>query len=771
MTQGDHIKVKMTGYPTSTTGEVLSIIDTTSGQGSNLTMFNTAQGYPINPAYSQSNYEASMQWTPGGEYPVSFAFETGHAGNPTFPANNSYGGCSGGPVSTPTNPGAPCPSYDPGSWANDTLTPWQIAPPTFFNAGGTFRPVQVAFTQPEGGMPLVDQTSNGVCSGIEGSAWCSYPYYSYYCASHTFEFGAVDYTGAASDFGKWRQFSPVQETMSFGGTFFAPTNFSIPGCAGTTATVSVGPSTSGSGSVYFLSTDYPSLGYVSGLLHGTYSLNAMPASGKWFSHWVTSGGASVATSTSPYTSLVLTGSGGVRAVFTTHPALTSITFSDFGKGSIGLDPDFLWTGTDAALATLSNGQSFSLPPGIYSIQAYPKPGWNFSYWTWGGGVTVTAKEFPYTQLVVDGRAASSSVGAWYTKTTTNGTIYLYTIGVGSTSFGSLTVANSNPLGYNLGVATMPAGTYPVTLTPGAGVLSWQILYGPPLIISNNSVKTFANLENGTGVLEVIYTSGAQVTFHVNPGSGGTIYAQGATGFTPVRSGSTETLPLGTYGFVATAAPGYAFNGWSTKSPGAISFSASTPDTFATVIGNGSITANFLRTTTTSDLTIKVGPSLKAGTVTYNLGSTYGGGTTLRKTTAGDYVVTANPSARWAFAGWSTSGAASMVGPSSSAMSVVALSSGSGTITATFVPIEVPLSFTVWNPVGPAPSHGTLTVNGITLHSGDTVWLRPGTYSVTLTSPARLAAWSADGGLSVVSSTSTTATLTLGGGGTIEAVLT
>lgn len=771
MTQGDHITVTMTGWANSATGELLSVVDHTSGQMATITMYNYAQGYPINPSYSMSNTEASMQWTPGGEFPVSFAFETGHAGNPTFPANNSYGGCSGGSHSTPQDPGAPCPSYDPGSWANDTLTPWHWQIPTFFNAHATSHPVQVSFTQPEGGISLVDQTSNGVCSGVEGSAWCSYPFYSYYCGSHTFEFGGVDYPGVASDFGKWHQFDSIANTLTFGGSFFPPTNFSIPSCSSASATVSVGPSVAGTGSVYFLSAADAAVTTVSGLLHGTYSLNAIPASGMGFAHWTVTGGAGVGIATSPYTTLHLTGSGTVRAVFTAHPAKTVVKFNDFGSGTVGLDPNFLWLGNDTGLATLSNGAIYSLAPGIYSIQAYPAPGWNFSYWSAGGGVTVAAPQFPYTQLIVTGKSASAAVGAWYTKSVDNATIYLYVIGVGSASFGSVGVTNANPFGYNLGVGAMPVGTYPLNITPGAGVLNWQILYGSPLIISNNSVRTFGNIENGSAVLEVLFTSGAQVTYHTTPAKGGAIYAQGPTGLTAVGKGSTVSLPLGTYAYAASAAAGYAFAGWSTSTPRSISFSGTTtPWTYASVFGNGSITANFLKTGTTANLTFRVGSSPGAGTIGYDVSATYGNGTVLTRTTAGSFVVIANPATGWTFAGWRTMGSVALTGSSGASTTTVSLFSGSATLWADFVPTLVPLSFVVWNPTGTTPVHGVLHVNGGALHTGDTMWLTAGTYTVTLTSPRPLTMWSADGGIVITASNATAATLTVTTGGTLEAVL-
>jgi hypothetical protein len=769
MTQGDNIGVTMTGYSTSTTGEQLSIIDKTTGFGSNLTLYNSAQGYPLNPSYSQSNTEASMQWTPGGEYPVSFAFETGHAGNPSWPANNSYGGCSGGPKSTPTDPGAPCPSYDPGQWANDTLTPWKIAAPTFFNAHATAHPAQVAFTQPEGGIPLVDQTSNGVCNGIEGSAWCSYPFYSYYCSSHLFEFGAVDYTGVTADFGKWHQFDSNLQTLSSGGGFYPPTNFSIPSCSSSSASLGITSSPAGGGSVFFLSSAYASASTVTGLLRGTYSLNALHATGMYFSHWNVTGGALVGLSTSPYTTLTLTGSGTIRAVFTSHPTRTIVTFRDIGNGSVGVDRNFLWIGNDSALATVTNAHTVALAPGIYSIQAYPKPGWNFSYWSFGSGVVVAATQFPYTQLIVTGHTNASTVIAWYVKSPSNGTVVLYTVGVGTAKFGSLSVSNGNPFGYNAGVGTMRVGTYPITLTPGAGVTSWQILYGPPLIISDNAVHSFGNLENGTATLEIIFTSGAQVTFQVTPGKGGSIQAEGATGFTAVGKGATQSLALGTYAFVAIPSAGFAFSGWSTVNASTISFVTGTLLTDVNVLGNGVVTANFVKTSTTTNLTFHAKSSATSGTVTYDLGTTYANGATLT-TASGEQLVTANPAAGYSFVEWKSSGKVSLVGSAYSPTTMISLAKGSGGLTAVFAQTSVPLSFVVWNPAGSVVPAGVLSVGGFNLTTGLTVWLHPGTYTATLSGAAPLSSWTSDGGLSIVSSTTTTVTLTVTTGGTIEADL-
>lgn len=771
MTQGDRIEVVLNGYATSPTGERVSILDRTSGKGSNITMYNPYQGYPVDPAYVQNDFEGSLQWTPGGEYPVSFAFEVGHADSPQYPSNNSVGGCSpGGPTSTPSTPSSPCPSYDPSSWANDTLAPWQIDPPTFYNAHATQRPAQVAFTQPEGGIPFVNELSNGICSPIDGSAWCSYPFYSYYCASHSFGFGGVDYSGVSSDFGKWNEFSQATSTFSYGSGFYDPTNFSLPSC-GKGVSVGVGPSAAGGGSVYFLSTAYAAPTSVAGLSRGTYSLDALPAPGRTFAHWTASGGVAVAIATSPYTTLNVFGPGNVSAVFTTTPSTTSVAFHDYGAGTVGLDPDFLWLGNDSGLATLKDGQSYALAPGIYSIQAYPKPGWNFSYWSFRGGVSIAATQFPYTQLLVTGQTTTASVVAWYTSTTALGTVVLYTVGEGSASFGHLGVHNANPFTYNAGYATMRAGSYAITLKPGPGVTSWQILYGPPLLISNNSERTVGTLEAGTAVLEVIFSSSARVTFHVSPGHAGTIYAEGATGFSALAQGSNQSLGLGlSYGLAAVPSRGFAFTGWSTSRPSALSFAPATSLTDLTVLGAGGVTANFVRTPTAANLTLVTGPSHRAGLVQLDLGPVYGSGTTVTGVTAGEHLVTVDPAPGWSFAGWKATGAAAIVGPVSALTTVISLGRGAGTVTATFVRTTVPLSFTLWNPRGTAPTGGYLAVDGVRLFNGETVWLRPGSYPATLHAPGALQSWEGLGGIGARPNTSATLTVVVTSGGTLEAVL-
>ncbi|MCI4347962.1 MAG: hypothetical protein L3J97_05020, partial [Thermoplasmata archaeon] len=193
MNQGDQITVRMTGWPGDPAGEHLYIRDGSTGQVSSLYLVDSVTHLPINTAYPTNAFQNGLQWTPGGEFPVVFAFETGHGANSTVPSNNSYGGCSPGPPPpTRQDPAVPCPSYDAGSWANHSLAPWRIAPPTFFNANTSSVPTQVGFGQDFGGYRLVADLSNGSCAARLGSSWCSYPWYSYSCAIRAFEFGATD---------------------------------------------------------------------------------------------------------------------------------------------------------------------------------------------------------------------------------------------------------------------------------------------------------------------------------------------------------------------------------------------------------------------------------------------------------------------------------------------------------------------------------------------------------------------------------------------------
>ncbi|HLY76887.1 MAG TPA: hypothetical protein VKT21_03275, partial [Thermoplasmata archaeon] len=342
MSQGDRLNVSMTGWPGDPTGERLTVKDLTSGNQSFVTAYNGTGHYPLDPAYSANDVPDALQWGTGGDYPVTFGLLTGTAGNPSVPSNNSYGGCSPGmPPSTAQNPAVPCPSYDPGSWINDTLHPWQIDPPTFFN--GTARsapPAQVAFSQAVGGVNEVSALSGTACAGRLGSAYCSDPWFSYSCALGAFEFGATDYPGVSDDFGQFNQYSGTLVHNAVQMPFYAPMNFSVPTCGHPGFRLSIGPGTPG-GTVEFLSHTYVAQTSVQGLVPGAYQVQATPPTGDYFAHWVTTGRVIATPVNSPWATVTVSGNGSLSANYSATPLLVAVTFDDSPSGEIAVSSGWL----------------------------------------------------------------------------------------------------------------------------------------------------------------------------------------------------------------------------------------------------------------------------------------------------------------------------------------------------------------------------------------------------------------------------------------------
>ncbi|MCI4365988.1 MAG: hypothetical protein L3K10_08060 [Thermoplasmata archaeon] len=771
MTQGDHIQVTMSGWQNSPTGETIVILDLTNGQKSSFVLFDATGGYPLNPAYSTSSYPNSLQWTPGGEYPVSFAFETGHAGNPDWPANNTYGGCSGGPKSTPVDPGAPCPSYDPGQWANNTLHPWHFSVPTFWNAKDTTRPTQVAFTQPEGGIDLVDQTSNGVCAGSEGSAWCTYPWYSYYCNAHAFEFGALDYAGVTADFGKFTQYSTVGIADQSGIGFFGPTNFSIPTCGSPSYHVTLGTS-GGAGSVYFLSHDYTSTMTVGGLGRGSFSLSAITTAGGSFGSWATTGGTSVTDPFSPWTTLTVHGSGTVTAVFSSTPAMTTVKFSDNPGGSIGVNPTPFFSGTGTGLATVANGGTLSLAAGLYPIEAYPKVGYEFTYWTASSnGLTIAAAQFPVTWLLVDGSASTAKLVAHYKASVDTATMYLVVQGVGSATLGSLTVTNTVPGTQVYNVALFNVGSYPLIVTTGTGSQAPIIEYFFPVIaMMNFSSHTRVTLENGTSEFLIVFNALATVTLVANTSTSGSVEVGTATGFESVASGSTLSLAAGTYAFAAAPARHDSFSGWATNNAANAVFftSPSVVYVLITLDGTSTVYADFTPMVGTDKVTLADTP-LSGGMIALNFGAPHANGGFVNVAGGQYYASAANP-VGWVFSSWSTSGSVSLLltGPGAAVITVT----GAGTLTANFVPATFLVSFVASD--GSAQiSTAWVTIASATLFTGETTVLTYGMHTLTLhTGPGRTVTWSSTANIALpAGSHARTISFFVSGAGTIYAAMT
>lgn len=771
MTQGDRISVTMTGWPGSTAGEGIAIQDVTQGTNSSVVLYDRAGNFPLNPSYTSNSYENGLQWTPGGEYPVVFAFETGHAGNPVYPQNNSYGGCSPGiPPSTPATPSVPCPSYDPGSWANDSLYPWHFSPATFFNASGSWAPAQVAFTQDFGGIAILTDPTIGAttCGGAAGSAYCSFPWYSYSCSARAFEFGATDYAGVSDDFGQYLEYSQVLEFNGLGFGFFPPTNFSIPTCGGPSGSLTVAPSSGSGGAVYFLSTAVYGPTTFASLALGEYSIRAYSPAGLGFDGWSTTGSVAIlGDPLSPWADVEVTGTGGGTVTADFGPPLTtSVQFVDLGTtvpGHVILTPQRLYT-DGVPLATLANGSSIDLAPGIYGVLALPSPGSNFTGWSaQSPQLSVAPVAFPYAWLTVTPRGGSATLTAHYAPTASLATVSLFVAGNGTATFNGLSTTASL-------LTTVAAGTYPLNSTPATGWAFGGLFYGPSAVTTDFTSTTNVTVENGSSFLEVVFNPVpvfANLTlldFLNAPGAGGAISVDGGASYAP--NGTVASVLVGSGAIAAAPFAGDNFTSWSVNNTSAVWIQQPGQSVAAIVVNaSATITAHYLPKAVAT-VSFFARPS-GGGLVRFN-GVAYADGSSNASVANGTYLVEALPTFGFSSAvSWVVNGSGRLV---TTPLGVAVRLNGTTAITAIFSALPVPtypVTFVATTPSGPSA-----TLGAAALSSGDTVWLAAGQYNLSVALPGNqtFETWEASPGLSVAGPGTGSTTVTVAGPGTLTAVV-
>ncbi|MHB8351092.1 MAG: InlB B-repeat-containing protein [Thermoplasmata archaeon] len=750
MTGGDQLTVTMSGWQNDPWGENITLVDRTQGTESNLTLFDPYGSFPLDPAYATNSYENGLQWTPGGEYPAVFAFETGHGRNPNYPTNTTFNYCTPGPPpATAVNPNVPCPSYDPGSWANDTLKPWRIAVPTFGSAGGTAPAAQVAFTQDLGGIEL-DAGTPG-CPGNLGSAYCSYPWYSYSCSTHSFQFGATDYPGVSEDFGKYLQYAPSAEVNDLGFGYYPPTNFTIPACGAPTATVNLNVTGSIGGTVYFLSHPYGGPASLAGLALGAYALHAISTKSSQFAGWTVTGDLAVDGGAAAWTTLWVNGSGTVTAVFRATAPNTTVAFDDQGAaGAVAVLPSYLFSEGGIPIATETNGGTLALPDQIYSVMAYAPPGYNFTHWsTNGSGAIIAAPELPDSWLVVTGSAPQATVTAWYASSASQSALSVGVSGNGTVNLSGTTGSSFSEL--------LAVGTYPVAALsdPGWAFQGWYA--GGSDALPDQGPVTNLTLETGSAVLYAYFVQLPVTVFiEIWPSSAGAVY------FLPsqsVTNDSSVKLPIGLDSVSVIVQNGFEFMGWTVNQSGA-AWPESPLAAVSPLLLNRTVTliAHFAYSPLVN-VSFLVDPPA-GGSIEFNF-DYYANGWG-NSTSNGSYMLAFIASPGFSANGYNTSG------PVSVGVGVLLISGGGGTLTAKFAPIPaVPVAVTfVSEPVGQM----TARLNGTALATGDTLWLVPGIYSllVTTSPQATFVNWTAAGGLEALGS-GPNRSLNISQGGTIYAL--
>jgi hypothetical protein len=712
MTQGDTVTVTMTGWQDSPFGENLSVHDLTDHESSSMTLFNQTGDYPLNPAYSTNSWSDSLLWAPDGAPPVSFAFETGAGGNPTVPSNSSTGGCSPGlPPSSPSDLAVPCPSYDPSNWINDTAQPWEIQTPTFTNAAQSQVPSQVMFTQGGGGIDAITDLSNGSCNGRQGSSYCTYPWYSYACGLHAFEFGATDFSGVSADFGLYNEYSTEPATNELGFAYYPPSNHSIPACSQPSDSLTVVGAPDGA--VRVLGQLDSASTQLSGLMSGPYPIVAVPDAGWYFEQWQVSGGATVDEPFSPVATLLLTGSGSLTAEFGSSPKSIRVWFNDTpSSGSMALYSGLTAT-TGIPLATLASGSSLLLAPGVYSVQSYAPPGSQFTWFTSGSaGLSVGAADLSFTWIVINGGGSTASLRATSTAAAERSRAIIDGMGNGRLLFNGTAVPFYSTNDTSFGGYSIPVGTYGLQAIPGPEwtFLGWS--RNGSAVQSDFGAWSNVTMEPGTTRLTAEF--GANVTVGISPRSGGFVSVNGSA---PAGNGTSMWLFPGTYSLDALPLGNSSFQHWAVSNHSALwVLKPNYPLTRLVVNSTGVVTGSFGASAGNS-VTFTSSPT-GAGAVLFNSYEHYVGTVTNGSVANGSYLISVLSGSAYRFLGWSTTGSINVVAG-------ILVVHGPGTVTARFLPRTYPLTFVSTLPVGIS---GLL--NGTPVESGQTVELAAGTYNLS-----------------------------------------
>ena len=783
MNAGDHLYVNMTGWQGAPTGEHVAVEDTTLHVASHFPLYNHQLNYPLDPAYSANNVEDALPWSPGGDLPVSFAFESGHTTDD--PQNDTFGGCNSGlPPPNPLNGAVPCGSYNPKDWAMDTKVPWHFYPVVFFNSHTRQTAVQYGFEQDFGAAAWIDGLSYGTCAGRDGSAYCSYPWYSFDASLNAFAFGATDYSGTTQEFGTYAEYSSTLETDSSGLNFYPVENFSIPTATGDTFTIAV----EGSGTVYFLNHAVAHTTTYDHIASGAYSINAVPAPGQYFEGYKTSPSVHLDAAGPAWNSLQLSGNGKLTIVFgPAPPAASFVTFQDTGgHGFVTLVSGFAFALNElfppagpgfglapvfhSSAANIASGGTVPLTPGIYSVQANPKPGYNFTGWSASPGVYVFAPATNYTWVNVS--SSGGTVQAHYQATPLTATVWLtaYPSQGGQIRFGASTFGSG-------AVFVRDQGSYAVQAIPAPGFQFVTWAPGFMSTMSDFSESSFVLVQYGSDYLTAVFSS-VPVLHSGGTGAGGGF---AINGHDVVGSISLPQVGNVVYQLEAVTNPGYIFSHWSVHNAGEVWIAdLGAAITSIQVNGSTTVTAHFVRSSTAESVSFVA----HGGTILFDATDSFSGKSKI-SVTPGTYYLAETPSAGRTFTGWSTTGDVSvgtaytltantladvenLAGTWTAWYSVTV--SGVGTLTARFGELTHPVTFIDF----PFDSHLSVTLaSGSTtrvIHAGDTVFVEPGVYTLVLTGGSIAGLhWFANSNLTFAPARGATTTLTVTGSGTIYAV--
>jgi hypothetical protein len=748
MTGGDSLNITTVGWAGSAVGEQISVMDVTTGVSS-LIRGIVDNGTPLNPAYSTSTVPDGVAGAAAQIAPVSFGVELAGGANPTVPSNSTYGGCSPGvPPPTSANGAVPCPSYDPASWANDTAAPILLTPPVFSAGAARVKSTELLLASTAGGTAALTTLSNGTCAGRMGSAYCTYPWFSYSCGAGAVEFGATDYSGVTIDFGKENQFASTSTPGLLTYPQFPSNGFAVPTCGAGTQNVTVGVS-AGSGLVRLLAENFTTPTSVA-IPAGAFAISAVPALGQYFTGWTTTGSASVASGARASTTLSPNSGGSVVATFSAAPSPSNVTFLVVGgNGSV-----VVGGGPSGGLpTTVATGTVLPLAAGAYALQAAPGPQFRLLGWASTGVASVSEASSPATWLFIPVGTTSSTLTATVGTATGNVTLVAKVTGNGTVTLNGTVLPYHPANATTFGSVTGSPGTYPATATPAPGwtFLGWKAAPGAVALPDGN--RTNVTVVDGTAYLQGEFA--ADVTVLTNPGSGGLVSINNSQ---PVGNGSSVPLKRGAYALAAAPASNEVFQRWQVSDPQALSVARPAfPFTRLVVNSSATLTAVYAPQPNVT-VTFLLAPGI-GGFVQFNFQNLTANSTVNTTVVNTTYEIKGFSAVGYKFIGFTTTGPVSVLGGQ------MTVTGTGGVVTAKFGVRFSPVTFVVTRPGAVA-----LTLNGVPVVSGTTLSLAWKVYNLSATilgTQTTFVGWSSL--LPVTNASSRQATVRVDGSGTVSAI--
>jgi len=455
------------------------------------------------------------------------------------------------------------------------------------------------------------------------------------------------------------------------------------------------------------------------LTAGTYPVAAGTLSGYGFAGWSTSGGISVDNANSANANITVTGDGTITANWSVNTF--QVSFNSNGSSGWSMN------GSEA------NPQQ--LPLGTYPINAGTLSGYKFNGWTFNGSVGCDQPGSVSANMTVSG--AGTAIANWSLITYT---VTLSNFGGGWTFNGT----ENNP-------PVLPPGTYPVTYgNPPSEQLfsSWTVTGGVTVDNPNSANANVTITGNGTLTANTVTK---QYTVSLSNLQAGWTFNN--------NENNPETVPAGTYPINAGTAPsGYIFGGW-TVTGGVTVDNPNSATANAIVTANGTLTGNWTRV-----YNLTINPS---NCSSWDV-SGYPSNQTTYQLPAGTYNISATAANGYNFSSWGeVANGVSYIGtPGQGYPNTTVVIGGDFTISPTASPNTVNVNIACNGGGGST----TVTINGQSTTSQETLSLAPGQYTISASTSNgwTFNGWSINSpNASIANTSAATTTLTISSGGDVS----